>query len=576
MKDEHFLEAILASPQDPSPRLVYADWLEEQGDSRGEFLRAVHELSQAPLGSARYRRLRSRCGLLTRGDDTEWLKLVLRPPFAEIRRRLQELDRLDSKRAVFAADSHQYRLNPPLDAARLEQIEALIRCRLPEQYRRFVTEFADGGAGPDYGIRPLAPLLEDANPDRLAPLRRPFPVPANVEEMRALGYQPPGTLPVCEIGCGGFYHLILSGPERGHVWVQNPEGEWGPLLFDESRLVADGDGIDAVWEAALRSPPAWRLEFLDWYARWLDAALWQVSSATTAVADLFDLDPETTAVSVSDRELSALPDGLRQLTALRSLNLHGTGLEELPAWIGELEHLEFLGVGGNSLRSLPRSVGKLVRLKRLFCSNTDKLERLPGSIGQLAALEKLHLSFNKLKQVPRTIGNLHGLRELDLSRNQLTALPTTIGGLSRLRTLKLTWNKLSRLPGALADLHRLEELELRANEFRSLPNCVGRLPALHSLHLGENPGLDVADACRKLAGVPTLRRLSLFRNQLTELPAEIGLLTQLRTLDLSWNQLTGLPDELAALTNLEHLALDHNPDPAELINQRQHLLPHLG
>src|SRR5262249_38150201 len=156
-----------------------------------------------------------------------------------------------------------------------------------------VTELADGVAGPVYGIRPLATLLGDTlSRERLASLRRPFPVPANAEEMRALGYQAPGALPICEIGCGGFYHLILSGPGRGHVWVQNPEGEWGPVVFDESRLVADGDGIDAILEAALRAPRAWRLEFLDWYAQWLDGALWQVSSATTAVADLFDLDPE--------------------------------------------------------------------------------------------------------------------------------------------------------------------------------------------------------------------------------------------------------------------------------------------
>ena len=34
-----FLRSILAAPDSPDERLVYADWLEEQGDSRGEFLR---------------------------------------------------------------------------------------------------------------------------------------------------------------------------------------------------------------------------------------------------------------------------------------------------------------------------------------------------------------------------------------------------------------------------------------------------------------------------------------------------------------------------------------------------------
>src|SRR2546422_761256 len=34
-----FLRAICAHPDDDGPRLVYADWLDERGDPRGEFIR---------------------------------------------------------------------------------------------------------------------------------------------------------------------------------------------------------------------------------------------------------------------------------------------------------------------------------------------------------------------------------------------------------------------------------------------------------------------------------------------------------------------------------------------------------
>lgn len=37
--DDAFLHAILASPDDDTPRLIYADWLDERGDPRGEFIR---------------------------------------------------------------------------------------------------------------------------------------------------------------------------------------------------------------------------------------------------------------------------------------------------------------------------------------------------------------------------------------------------------------------------------------------------------------------------------------------------------------------------------------------------------
>src|SRR5690242_12437796 len=38
-RDQAFLHALLDRPEDDAPRLVYADWLEEHGDPRGEFIR---------------------------------------------------------------------------------------------------------------------------------------------------------------------------------------------------------------------------------------------------------------------------------------------------------------------------------------------------------------------------------------------------------------------------------------------------------------------------------------------------------------------------------------------------------
>jgi uncharacterized protein (TIGR02996 family) len=44
MNDNDFLEAIEADPVNPVLRLVYADWLDDQGDPRGELLRIQEEL----------------------------------------------------------------------------------------------------------------------------------------------------------------------------------------------------------------------------------------------------------------------------------------------------------------------------------------------------------------------------------------------------------------------------------------------------------------------------------------------------------------------------------------------------
>jgi len=200
----------------------------------------------------------------------------VRATFAGIRERLAELDRLDARRKVFASDKHQYRLHPPLAPEWVVQIESLMGCRLPEQYRRFVTEFADGGAGPEYGILPLERLLKP-HQDRswMAELARPFPAPTTVAEMREIGYSAPGVLMVSEIGCGAHYWLVLSGSQRGFVWVQNPDAEWGPELSDNSHVPAYSEkaGTDPIFEAALASPDSLRLEFVDWYVKWLDESL---------------------------------------------------------------------------------------------------------------------------------------------------------------------------------------------------------------------------------------------------------------------------------------------------------------
>ncbi|MFT3712350.1 MAG: TIGR02996 domain-containing protein [Archangium sp.] len=45
-EEDGLLKAITAAPDDDGPRLVYADWLEERGDARGEFIRLQVQLAR--------------------------------------------------------------------------------------------------------------------------------------------------------------------------------------------------------------------------------------------------------------------------------------------------------------------------------------------------------------------------------------------------------------------------------------------------------------------------------------------------------------------------------------------------
>jgi uncharacterized protein (TIGR02996 family) len=56
MTDEGgFWRAIQENPADDAARLVYADWLEERGDIRGEYLRLEHQLANISLRLAQLR-----------------------------------------------------------------------------------------------------------------------------------------------------------------------------------------------------------------------------------------------------------------------------------------------------------------------------------------------------------------------------------------------------------------------------------------------------------------------------------------------------------------------------------------
>src|SRR5262249_51186381 len=47
-RDQAFLQAVVADPADDATRLIYADWLEEQGDPRAHYLRLEVELAAVP------------------------------------------------------------------------------------------------------------------------------------------------------------------------------------------------------------------------------------------------------------------------------------------------------------------------------------------------------------------------------------------------------------------------------------------------------------------------------------------------------------------------------------------------
>jgi uncharacterized protein (TIGR02996 family) len=78
--EDGFLRAIADTPEDDAPRLVYADWLDERNDPRGEFVRVQVEIDRAIPRADRYATLRTRSRALRRLIDPGWAAAVGYPP----------------------------------------------------------------------------------------------------------------------------------------------------------------------------------------------------------------------------------------------------------------------------------------------------------------------------------------------------------------------------------------------------------------------------------------------------------------------------------------------------------------
>ena len=198
--------------------------------------------------------------------------MSLEPVYARVDRIAQKLRAArEADAKPFGVEAHGFRAAPPLSERQVAEFEVRHGVRLPEGYRAFVTRVADGGTGPAYGMYGLEKALvaERRNlPDGF--LRTAFDhaaafQPSDDPVLDALfdridrgelpqealdGYVDTvtaGTLVLCHEGCGYLHLLAVTGPTRGQMWLdaQCSDGGLVPL----------------------------RVDFLDWYERWLDDTL---------------------------------------------------------------------------------------------------------------------------------------------------------------------------------------------------------------------------------------------------------------------------------------------------------------
>jgi hypothetical protein len=204
--------------------------------------------------------------------------------FGSIPDALRRLREADPPPQVFGAGLHRFALNPRLPEAEVAAFERAHGIRLPEDYRRFLTEVGNGGAGPHYGLFPLGwhlamrslepwragdgsvgipsqPFRHSRRWNRVAGKPDEDAVPASEYDAAMDEWQVAyfdcrlmdGAVPLANLGCGLSEWLVVTGLEAGTVW--------GDYRADETGICPLGVGELA------------RVGFAAWYLSWLDEAL---------------------------------------------------------------------------------------------------------------------------------------------------------------------------------------------------------------------------------------------------------------------------------------------------------------
>ncbi|MFE1080102.1 SMI1/KNR4 family protein [Nocardiopsis alba] len=176
----------------------------------------------------------------------------------------------------YGAKGHSLPLAAPLSEAEIAEVETQWGVSLPDDYRGFLLEVGAGGAGPGYGLnvlgrtatgwawdggedQPRHAILsasfvtarervrllaehEDQEPERADfATREAFDAAYNEwrdADDRLFDRFADGAVCLSHEGCGHFHWLVVTGPERGSMWVDGfpAEGGFRPLGTSGERV----------------------------------------------------------------------------------------------------------------------------------------------------------------------------------------------------------------------------------------------------------------------------------------------------------------------------------------------------
>jgi len=176
---------------------------------------------------------------------------------------------------LFGSIKHKYQLNKCLSEAEITEFEKFHKIELPTDYRNFIKNIGNGGVGPAYGVYKLENWNLELEIENSNFLNTKFP---HVEKWNSAfdgsiededyadskefesweeGYFNKkyvfGSIRICHYGCAVYYILVVSGIEKGNIWIDDR---------------ANDEGI-----YPLSTKNKSRYNFTEWYNEWIYQSL---------------------------------------------------------------------------------------------------------------------------------------------------------------------------------------------------------------------------------------------------------------------------------------------------------------
>lgn len=195
-----------------------------------------------------------------------------------IEQKISELRNLDKQFINFGSENHKYIFNSKISEKEVIEFENKHEIKLPSSFREFILHFGNGGCGPNYGLLKLetgilsiphypehSDTIKLSNEFRFDTFWNLDDFPEDDYKLWEKEYEDSkwcdGMLRISHEGCGYFINLVITGKEKGNIWVDGRASDGGIYPYNHHKGIT-------------------KTNFIQWYLNWLDNSIEKVKTTS--------------------------------------------------------------------------------------------------------------------------------------------------------------------------------------------------------------------------------------------------------------------------------------------------------